>query len=231
MKTDPDWQAIAREEVCFFGNVSAGISHEINNRIAVINEKAGLLQDLARMLAQGQEIDVGRIEVQSKKIVEQVRLAKQTVRHLNRFAHSVDILRARIEMVELLQFVASLYARKAATAEVTLSVLESSEPVTITMNPFVLEILIGRAIDVSLTRVGDTRRVMIEVSATREGLTVRFGGLEGLTDPIEFHEENQEVPALLEWLGARYRSEPDGTALLLEIPVDERTAMAHRRTA
>lgn len=229
MKADADWQAIAREELRFFGNVSAAISHEINNRIAVINEKAGLLTDLSVMMAQGREIDVTRFEVQSKKIVEQVQLAKQTVRNLNRFAHSVDVSRTRIEAAEVLELVVALYARKASVAEAVLSISESCEPVTITSSPFFLETLIGRAIDVALSRVDDARTVIIGVESTREGITVQLRGLTGLTEPIEFPEENQDVPALLECLGARYRSEPDGTALLLEIPDHER--MSHGRTA
>jgi len=229
MNADADWQAIAQEEMRFFGNVSAAISHEINNRIAVINEKAGLLTDLSIMMAQGREIDIGRFEVQSKKIVEQVRLAKQTIRNLNRFAHSVDVQDTRIEVPELLEFVVALYARKAATAEATISLSEASEPVTITSSPFFLETLIGRGIDVALSRIDEARTVVIGVGATREGLAVRFGGLAGLTEPIEFPEENQDVPALLECLGAQYRSEPEGTALLLEIPDHKR--MSHGRTA
>lgn len=229
MKADADWQAIAREELRFFGNVSAAISHEINNRIAVINEKAGLLTDLSVMMAQGREIDVTRFEVQSKKIVEQVQLAKQTVRNLNRFAHSVDVSRTRIEAAEVLELVVALYARKASAAEAVLSISESCEPVTITSSPFFLETLIGRAIDVALSRVDDARTVIIGVESTREGITVQLRGLTGLTEPIEFPEENQDVPALLECLGARYRSEPDGTALLLEIPDHEQ--MSHGRTA
>jgi signal transduction histidine kinase len=229
MKADSDWQAIAREEMRFFGDVSAAISHEINNRIAVINEKAGLLLDLATMLAQGREIDVGRFEVQSKKIVEQVRLAKQTIQNLNRFAHSVDVQHTRIEVIDLLEFVVALYERKAATAEATLSISDSSESVSVTMNPFFLQTLIGRAIDVSLPRTGDAGTVVISAGATPEGLAVRFAGLAGLTEPIEFPEEIQDIPALQECLGARFRSEPDGTALLLEIPDHER--IAHGRTA
>ena len=61
MKTDFDWQGIAREEIRFFGNVSAAISHEINNRFAVINEKAGLLQDLAATLARAKVHDTRSI--------------------------------------------------------------------------------------------------------------------------------------------------------------------------
>jgi C4-dicarboxylate-specific signal transduction histidine kinase len=214
-----DWQAIAREEMRFFGEVSAAISHEINNRMAVINEKAGLLTDLSIMMAQGKEIDVGRFEEQSKKIVEQVGLAKETIRNLNRFAHSVDVEHTRIEAAELIEFVVALYARKAASAEAKISLAESPESVTISSNPFFVETLIGRGIDVALSRVDEGRTVNIGVKATGEGLT----------EPIQFPEEIHGVPALLECLGAGYRSEPDGTALLLEIPDHER--MPHGRTA
>jgi C4-dicarboxylate-specific signal transduction histidine kinase len=229
MKADADWKAIAEEEMRFFGNVSAAISHEINNRIAVINEKAGLLTDLSIMMAQGREIDVERFEVQSKKIVEQVRLAKEIIRNLNRFAHSVDVQHSTIDVSELLKFVVALYARKAEAAEATLAVSESPEPVTITSSPFFLETLIGRGIDVALSRVGEARTVLIDVQATQEGLAVRLGGLADLIEPIQSPEKSQDVPALLECLGARFRSEPDGTALLLEIPDHGR--MSHGRTA
>jgi len=224
MKADADWQAIAQEEMRFFGNVSAAISHEINNRMAVINEKAGLLQDLAAMLTRGKEIDIGRLEVQSRKIVEQVKLAKLTIRNLNRFAHSVDVQHTEIELAELLELVVALYARKAAMAEAEISVSGSCESVTITSNPFFLETLIGRGIDIALSRVGEARSVVIGVKAHQKGVTVRLDGLSGVTDPVEFPEARQDVPALLEWLGARYRSEPDGTALLLEIPDHERVS-------
>jgi C4-dicarboxylate-specific signal transduction histidine kinase len=228
MKATADWQAIAHEGMLFFGNVSASISHEINNRIAVINEKAGLLQDLAAMLAKGREVDPTRLEVQSQKIIEQVRLAKQSVRNLNRFAHSVDAQHSRIEVAELLEFVVALSARHAATAETTLAISDSSAPVAITMNPFFLEALIGRAIDIALARVGDARKVVISVRATEDGCRIAFEGLAGLTDPLEVFEAKQRVPALLECLGARYRSDNDGTVLLLEIPVPEQ--QAHGRT-
>lgn len=221
MKADADWRAIAREEMCFFGSVSASISHEINNRIAVINEKAGLLTDLSLMMAQGKEIDVNRFEVQSKKIVEQVQLAKKTIRNLNRFAHSVDLQRTRIEMPELLEFVVELYARKAESAEATLAVSASPQPVAITSNPFSLQALIGRGIDLALSRVGESRTVVIGAGTTPEGLTVRLDGLSGVTEPVEFPDENQDVSALLAGLGARYRSGLDGTALLLDIPDHE----------
>ena len=222
MSADADWQAIAREELRFFGDVSAAISHEINNRIAVIYEKAGLLEDLASMLAKGKDVDPERFRVQSRKIVEQVALAKQIVRNLNRFAHSVDVEESTVDLRELLEFIAELYARKAVMANATLSVAESSQAVTMTTNPFLLETLIGRGFDIALARIGDGSTLSIAAGAADGIVRVTFSGLDGLRDPIEVPDAAQDVPALLGWFGARFTSETDGTTLVLDIPDHER---------
>jgi C4-dicarboxylate-specific signal transduction histidine kinase len=217
MSTDGDWRAIAREELRFFGDVSAAISHEINNRIAVIYEKAGLLEDLATRLAHGKEVDPERFGVQSRKIVEQVRFARQIVRNLNRFAHSVDVEQTTIDVAELLEFVAELYARKAVMADAKLSVSSSTTPATITASPFVLAILVGRALDIALSKVGESCEVIVGARATGEGIQLTFSGLADVKEPISPQAE-QGAPAVLAWLGARFQSDSDGTALLLEIP-------------
>ena len=222
MKEAGDWRTIAREEMRFFGDVSAAISHEINNRIAVISEKAGLLEDLSTMLAQGKDFDPERFGVQSRKIVEQVRLARQIVRNFNRFAHSVDVEHATVEVAELLEFVAELYACKAMMANATLSVSKSNQAVNITTSPFVLETVVGRGLDIALASIGDGGTITLEAERTDEGVRVKFGGLAGVTEPIVFPNANQAVTALLDVLGARFRGEPNGTALILEIPDNER---------
>jgi len=218
MTTSADWQAMVREEALFFGGICATVSHEINNRLAVINENAGLLEDLAMILAEGKTIDPGRIQAQSRKILEQVRTARHVVRNLNRFAHSVDTWSCTIDVADVLDLVTQLYARKAANASATLETSGSSQPVTISTVPFFLENLIGRGIDMALSRIGDAGVVTIGAEASPEGIRVRFEGLAGLTDPMGLLDADQGSRALLAWLGARYRSEPDGTALLLEIP-------------
>jgi C4-dicarboxylate-specific signal transduction histidine kinase len=229
MRADGNWQSIAREELRFFGDISAAISHEINNRIAVIYEKAGLLGDLAAMLAKGGDVDPERFAVQSQKIVEQVRLARQVVRNLNRFAHSVDSEHTSIDVTELLEFVVELYARKAAVADAALSVERPAQPVTMTTDPFVFEILVGRALDISLASVGESGEVILAAKERGEGVELKCSGLAEVADPIKFPQGERGVPALLESLGARFRSDSDGTALLLEIPNHEH--LLHGRSA
>jgi len=216
MKNDADWRSVARGEMRFFGNVSAAISHEINNRFAVVNEKAGLLQDLAAMMAKGKEVDPERIGLESSKIAEQVRLAKVVVGNLNRFAHSVDVEQAEVDVSEMIGFVAALYTRKAEMADARLEIVEPGENALVATSPFAFAALIGRGIESALSRIGESGVVTIGAQAVDGGVRVRFGGLEGVAEPLEF-PEGLEIPALAESLGAGFRAEPGGTALLLDI--------------
>jgi C4-dicarboxylate-specific signal transduction histidine kinase len=218
MNSESDWEAIALEEIRFFGAVSAAISHEINNRFAVINEKAGLLMDLSSMMAQGREVDPARIETQSAKIGDQVRQAKEIVRNLNRFAHSVDATVAEIDLPELLHFMAALSARRAAAVEASLTVADSREPLAVTTIPFILQALVGRGIDIALTKVGADRAVILAAVKTDSAVEIRFEGLQGVAEPIDFSEAGKNVPALLVPIGARYVVAPDGSALVLQLP-------------
>jgi hypothetical protein len=227
MTDNADWKRIAREELDFFGGVAAMISHEINNRFAVINEKAGLLNDLAGMLAGGKEVDPERLELQSRKIVDQVRLAKRTVGHLNRFAHSIDVETATIDVADFLEFVAALYARKASVAEVELVVEQPAETVSMTTDPFAFITLIGRGLDIALARAGRDKKIVVSAARDSGDVEVRYRGLDGLLEPVEFPDSKLGVPALLEHCGARYRSE-GGAALLLHLP--QRDPQPHGRT-
>lgn len=228
MKTDTDWEAIALEEIRFFGAVSATISHEINNRFAVVNEKAGLLKDLAAMMAQGRQVDPSRLEIQSAKIGDQVRQAKEIVRNLNRFAHSVDVSVAEIDLPDLLHFMAALYARKASAVEASLTVSDSFGPVAVTTNPFILQALIGRGIEVALSKMDEDRAVILAAETVGGAAAIRLDGLQGVTEPIDFSGAGEHVPALLVPIGARYLAAPDGSALVLQLP--KKMSVSHGRT-
>jgi hypothetical protein len=218
MKNECDWRAISRENTEFFGNVSASISHEINNRLAVIAEKAGLIEDLAMMLAHGKGVDPGRFEVQGRRIVEQVRDTKNIVGNLNRFAHSADAPISRIDAAALLAFVVELYQRKAGMAEIALSGPGSIDPLMITTCPFTLENLIGRCIDTALVNGGKDGAVEVGVEEAPGGLRFRFAGLALGSESPEPTATSDGVTAILDCLGARLRSDPATATLLLDVP-------------
>ncbi|MGA6927645.1 MAG: hypothetical protein WBY88_18290, partial [Desulfosarcina sp.] len=65
-------QALAIEGVRFFGEMSASISHEIKNVLAIIHENAGLLQDLLMMSEKGLPLSSERLSRLAQSILRQV---------------------------------------------------------------------------------------------------------------------------------------------------------------
>lgn len=115
-RVKPADQEARRNERQFVGTVCASISHEIKNCLAIINENAGLMGDLAVMAAQGRPTDSERQARIAASVQKQVRRADQLVRSLNRFAHSGDIENRPPELATSIAFVQILFERTAANS-------------------------------------------------------------------------------------------------------------------
>ena len=70
-------KAAGDEGILFFGKVSASVSHEIKNVLAIINESAGLLEDFSLMAEQGIALDPVRLRTLSENIRKQVGVVLQ----------------------------------------------------------------------------------------------------------------------------------------------------------
>lgn len=211
-------QAVTDECLRFFGEMSASISHEIRNKLAVINEKAGLVQDMALAMQSGRAIDPGRLELQAKKITEQIGHANRIVGILNRLAHSVDNTCAGIDLTELVDLAAALHHRKAAMAEVVIAPLESAEAVPVGTNPFLLENLIGACIDIAIPRIDDSRILTIAAERTDDGGIVRFQNLERVDDSdLGLGGDDSGIGIISAILGASIATSNDGRDLVLTI--------------
>ena len=55
-------KTVAETGLQFFGEITASNSHEIKNILAIINENAGLLEDLALMYDRGAQIEPQRLK-------------------------------------------------------------------------------------------------------------------------------------------------------------------------
>ncbi|MCJ7596564.1 MAG: sensor histidine kinase, partial [Desulfobacterales bacterium] len=71
----------------FFGKISASISHEIKNVMAIITESAGLMEDLTVLAEKGMPIDPQRLKTHAGKIMTQIRRADEIIKNMNRFSH------------------------------------------------------------------------------------------------------------------------------------------------
>lgn len=212
------WQVLSAESLRFFGAVSASVSHEIRNKLAVINEKAGLVEDIAAAMRSGRAPDPDRLETQARKIVDQVRQANRIVRALNRLAHSTDEAVATVDVADLAALVVELYGRKAAMAQ---AVVRSEGPdggAPVRTNPYLLANAIGLCLGAAVARVDDSRALTVVTENAANGAAVRFGRLAGGgAGRSELEGECPGLGTLLETLDAGLAMDADGGELVLEV--------------
>ncbi|MBN2059024.1 MAG: HAMP domain-containing histidine kinase [Deltaproteobacteria bacterium] len=201
----------------FFGKISASISHEIRNVLAVINENAGLMKDLLLMADKGQPLDHGRISRQTEKILEQVLRADGIIGNMNRFAHSVDDVYKTVDVGECLRLVAALSGRFAAMREVALSFNTLSETIEITTCPFLLENIIYLCLDYAMSAAGKEKTVDMIVKKHVDGAQIRFSGLEKVGETVR-GLLSDAVEDLLGYLGAKIDTDEKGGAVVLTLP-------------
>lgn len=112
------------EGICLevFGMLSASVTHEIKNTLSIINENAGLLQDLCGMVDEDTGIPAKRVEATTATIVNQVSRSNNIMKNLNRFAHSNDKVPGQTDLSEMLQLMADLTSRFADMRKISVKV-------------------------------------------------------------------------------------------------------------
>lgn len=126
----------------FFGAMNASISHEIKNRMAVMNEQAGLLKDLVHQAENGREMNLERLKRLAESLKTQVTLTDGIIRNMNRFAHSVDNFQCPSDLCEVLSLMAALSKRTADNKGVRIELRLPEPSVSIDTAPFLLMNLI-----------------------------------------------------------------------------------------
>ena len=202
----------------FFGKVTASISHEIRNVLAVIHEHAGLIKDMLVMADRGGAVDLTRIDGIAEKVEQQIRRAGGILDNMNRFAHSVDEPYHRVDVGETLRLVRELYGRFAAAYGVQIEEVPAGEPVMVTTSPFFLQHLMALCLDFAIVATGEGKTVRPAVDGGREGARITFSGLESLEKEagIAFPSEREEV--LMRTLGAEIELDVPAAQCVLVVP-------------
>ncbi|WP_320009175.1 sensor histidine kinase [Maridesulfovibrio sp.] len=170
-----------RGGLCFFGQISAAISHDLKNVLAIINEDAGLLQDYSLMAAQGMELDPERMAKLAAKVQGQVKRGDEIIKNMNRFAHSVDLSECEVDYRELIALVVSLLTRMASRKCVTVSIQEG-EPVKGKGDPFTIQMLIAKVLESAMDSAEKDGELVIKVSTSEEGSVITVSGLREALD-------------------------------------------------
>ncbi|UCD18529.1 MAG: HAMP domain-containing histidine kinase [Candidatus Zixiibacteriota bacterium] len=202
--------------LAFFGAITASVSHELNNVISIIDQSAGLLEDLLSNAGQGNPISNERLEKISERVGQQTRRGIEIIKRLNTFSHSVDDQKCEFELNELVENLTALICRLATLKKVTLEVVYSDEPIALTGNPF----LVQQAMFLSFRQVlaaaaaGDTVTITAAAGESAARLVIagkNSGSGEGL--------DLSYLAILMNRIGGRIETQLDDDQVVFELTI------------
>ena len=208
---------IAETGLQFFGRISASISHEIKNVLAIVNENAGLLEDLTLMADRGKPLDPARLKMMAAAVKKQVGRADGIIKNMNRLAHSIDQTFTTVDLDQTIELVIALTARFAAMRGVKVELQLPASPLTISTTPFYLMNLLCLCLDFSMSASGDQKRVELVVEEAESNVRIRFRRLAGLSEALLETFPSDRENNLLSVLEAALTAEPEHEEVVLQL--------------
>jgi len=207
---------LAKTGLQFFGRMSASVTHEIKNALAIINENAGLLEDIVLMAEKGLDISPERLQRLARTVGAQVIRADAVVKMMNHFSHSIDHFVEPVDLTQIADDVCDLFDRLLQMRGVTLETLAPPTPVVVTASRFYLQNLLWCCLDWATSNRSEKRTISLAPEEMDNGACVRLTGLADLDkDTFSLFPSPQE-DALLAALGARLDfSVADGEIIIL----------------
>jgi len=194
---------LAKTGLQFFGRMSASITHEIKNVLAIINESAGLLEDIVLMAEKGLDISPERLQRLARTVDAQVGRADAVLKMMNHFSHSIDNFVEPVDLTQVATDVCDLFDRLLQMRGVTLETIEPPAPVVVTASRFYLQNLLWCCLDWATGTRSEKRTINLAPEKMDNGARVRLAGLADLDKNAFGLFPSPQEEALLAALSAR----------------------------
>ncbi len=143
------------------GRLSAGVAHEINNPIAIINQKAGLLQDLMTWSTERPSRE--KIISLTNSILSSARRCGRITHSLLGFAKHMDVEQETINLDHLLREVLGFLGKEASYRQVAVVFDSTGEPLTVVSDKGQLQQVFLNIINNAFAAVEDGGRIDIRI--------------------------------------------------------------------
>ncbi|WP_028588290.1 sensor histidine kinase [Desulfocurvus vexinensis] len=145
------------------GRLAAGVAHEVNNPLAVIGEKAGLLKDL--LTYRRNDLDPDRLLGLAGEITRSVERCGNITKHLLGFARHINVRVERISVGEVVEEVLSFLRKEAEYRSVTIAVAVAPELPEFDCDRGKLQQILLNLVNNAFQAVADNGHVGIEVDS------------------------------------------------------------------
>ena len=203
------------DDLAFFGQVNASISHELKNIMAIISEAAGLLQDLTDMATRRQKIELELLKTCSQDIIEEIQRGFTTIKQMNSFSHSVDNPVKKVNLIDVTSLMIGLAKFLSFASDVRFEPVSKSDLVVLTC-PFRLQNLIYQVLVFAFKSAGPNGEIRVAIDPQANGnIHISFSGY-GTRDDGTFVTE--KASKLAASIGVDIREAMDSKSLKLIVP-------------
>ncbi len=175
---------LQREGVLLFGRVAAGLSHELSNVFNIINELAGLQQDIAASGQDAASPSLARLADLAGRIKSQVARGEAFDTTLHHFAHCVDDPAGAFGLDSLLGLLGELTSRRARLARVELEVVPPEEAATLLGDRFALLLAAVACVEQAIGDAPEGGRVELRGEARADEVRIVTSSSAPISDPL-----------------------------------------------
>ena len=193
-------------EIAFLAKITASMTHEIANSLAIILESAGLLSDILSLSHEGDFPHREKFQRVLGNINDQVKRGVDISSRLNQFAHSMDEPLAEVTVAELLGRVVLLMRRLAKRRGVDLTAEAKDADLAIMSDPFRLQLVLAAVIEHLTEALEEGGSIIMQAQGTPQEVTIlleaqgpKKAGWEGAAAPLfaTLREVLEVLPARL----------------------------------
>lgn len=156
----------------FMGRVTASVSHELQNVLAIIRETAGLMQDFLMMGDACDDLG-GRLDNSLKSIKNQVIRGVNLTSCLNRFAHTADHLTCAIDVRATLEGLLAITERLTRNKGFSVTLDPGSAP-SVECDPVMLQTICFLSIETLINALPPGQALHVTLETRDKGCLIRF---------------------------------------------------------
>jgi len=192
-------------DIAFLGKITASMTHEIKNTLAIILESSGLLSDLLSLDQQGPFPHKEKFQRVLGSIDGQVKRGVDITTRLNQFAHSMDEARTAVAVDDLLDRVVFLMQRFARRQSLELKAIPPEREMSVMSDLFRLQLVLSAVIEPLAEVVEAGGGIVLKAQSTDQEVRIfveaqgnKKPGWEGLVEA-----KFPDLREVLEFLGAK----------------------------
>ena len=207
-------QPLIQAGMRFIEEMTASAMHELKNKLAIINENSGLVQDLSEMARQkGRSLDIERIENISTKIQEQVHRSDKIIKKVNQFSHDMDQPVQSVDLLQALNVVMSMGDRLIEKHGCLVNVELPESPIEVNTHLFHLKNILWRVLEPLCRSAGAAGQV--DIFFAQRKIVFKIMNSDDAGPQYDAVLDSEEIAVLAQYLSAQLMSEDNSSGISL----------------